>query len=261
MRLGQTTGERRVTSNPPALLHTLARLSVASTLLFAFLSSFTTTASACGLTDPNCVVDKVKETADNAVDDIEETVDQVDETVDHVEETANDAVEDIKDTAGGAVGGIKETVDETLNPGGGGGTPETPDAPGNPNVDKPNVKEGTNDRPRTPNANNGRGPERGPQGSRDTNGRFGRRNSLLAPISLPVDLAAPASGFTESADITCPELSPGLGESAIEAAKDFAFPLLLTLIVGGFLLAQNRVDRKEAKLRYAPVDQDLLSFE
>jgi hypothetical protein len=53
-----------------------------------------------------------------------------------------------------------------------------------------------------------------------------------------------------------------VGRIAAEAAKQMAFPMLLTLLVVGFLFAQNRIDRSDPKLALAPVesDHDLLSF-
>ena len=47
----------------------------------------------------------------------------------------------------------------------------------------------------------------------------------------------------------------------LELAGDFAFPLTLSLIVGGFLLVQGRIDRKDPKLALAPVTEDMLRFE
>lgn len=53
-----------------------------------------------------------------------------------------------------------------------------------------------------------------------------------------------------------------IGRVAAEAVQQAAFPLLLTLLVGAFLIGQNRIDRRDPKLAMAPVDsdQDLLSF-
>ncbi len=62
-------------------------------------------------------------------------------------------------------------------------------------------------------------------------------------------------------------LQPGLfgrvGEVSVEVAKKLAFPLALLLLVAGFLLIHNRIDRKDPKLAHAPVsaDNDSLSFE
>ena len=53
-----------------------------------------------------------------------------------------------------------------------------------------------------------------------------------------------------------------IGRVAAEAVEQAAFPLLLTLLVGAFLIGQNRIDRRDPKLALAPLDsdQDLLSF-
>lgn len=62
-------------------------------------------------------------------------------------------------------------------------------------------------------------------------------------------------------------LQPGLfdrvGEVSVEVAKKLAFPLALLLLVAGFLVIHNRIDRKDPKLAHAPVnaDNDSLSFE
>jgi hypothetical protein len=53
-----------------------------------------------------------------------------------------------------------------------------------------------------------------------------------------------------------------IGRVAAEAVQQAAFPLILTMLVGAFLMVQNRIDRKDPKLALAPVDSehDLLSF-
>ena len=53
-----------------------------------------------------------------------------------------------------------------------------------------------------------------------------------------------------------------LGLIAQAAAEQMAFPALLMAIVIGFLMVQNRIDRRDPKLAMAPVDSehDLLSF-
>ena len=53
-----------------------------------------------------------------------------------------------------------------------------------------------------------------------------------------------------------------ISKIAAEAVKQAAFPIALILLVVGFLMVQNRVDRKDPKLALAPVDSqhDSLSF-
>jgi hypothetical protein len=40
----------------------------------------------------------------------------------------------------------------------------------------------------------------------------------------------------------------------------FAFPVALVLIVGAFLLVQDRLDRRDPRLALAPVGPDVLDF-
>ena len=53
-----------------------------------------------------------------------------------------------------------------------------------------------------------------------------------------------------------------IGRVAAEAIEKAAFPIALMLMVGAFLMVQNRIDRKDPKLALAPVDSehDLLIF-
>jgi hypothetical protein len=53
-----------------------------------------------------------------------------------------------------------------------------------------------------------------------------------------------------------PVLPPATGgdDEAIEAARLIAFPLALALAVAAFLLVQDRLDRRDPKLRLAPVE-------
>ena len=53
-----------------------------------------------------------------------------------------------------------------------------------------------------------------------------------------------------------------IGRVAAEAIEKAAFPIALMLMVGAFLMVQNRIDRKDPKLALAPVDpeRDLLIF-
>lgn len=61
---------------------------------------------------------------------------------------------------------------------------------------------------------------------------------------------------------TEPDLADRLAQAALDAAKAFTFPAILIGLIVGFILVQNRIDRRDPKLAYAPVssDQDFLSF-
>jgi hypothetical protein len=73
---------------------------------------------------------------------------------------------------------------------------------------------------------------------------------------LDADLAADSEGIN-------PSLFDRVGDVSVEVAKNLAFPLALLLLVTGFLLIHNRIDRKDPKLAHAPVraDNDSLNFE
>jgi hypothetical protein len=68
-----------------------------------------------------------------------------------------------------------------------------------------------------------------------------------------------ATSATPSADDS---VISQIGRVAIEAIEKAAFPIALMLMVGAFLMVQNRIDRKDPKLALAPVDseRDLLIF-
>lgn len=261
VRLGQRRTRRTV---EPVVTHRTARVLASMSLLSLALFAGTRPASACPVTNPQCAVDGVKDTADETVSNIK---DQADETVSNIQDKADETVEDVNETvenvkedADGAVGEVEKTVGETVNPGGG-DNPSTPNPPTEPGVGgptKPKVK-GSSQGPGGPRERSN-GPGRGPRADAGSQRAPGSPLSrpLIAPIAFDVELDPP--GAPVSSTIRS-ELSPGLGESAVEAIKDFAFPLVLTLVVGAFLLVQHVVDRKDPKLLFAPVDQDLLSFE
>jgi hypothetical protein len=56
-----------------------------------------------------------------------------------------------------------------------------------------------------------------------------------------------------------PPAEPG-GLSLDDVAKGLTFPLVLALIVGAFLLAQDRIDRRDPRLALAPLGPDVLPF-
>jgi hypothetical protein len=69
----------------------------------------------------------------------------------------------------------------------------------------------------------------------------------VRPIS---DVRIGASPPTERSGVSFENVVKGL----------VAFPLALALIVGAFLLAQNRLDRRDPRLALAPVGPDVLDF-
>jgi hypothetical protein len=56
------------------------------------------------------------------------------------------------------------------------------------------------------------------------------------------------------------EVSPAQRAAASEQAREFAFPFTLVLLVVAFLALHGRIDRSDARLATAPVDDDRRTF-
>lgn len=185
-------------------------------------------------TDP---VTQIVETIDKTTDPVKEPVKEI---VDKGSATVDDSSGGL---TGGYVGGITGAVDNTV------------DGPGK--VGDKTIK---NDK-------------------RSTDRKSTNRLSRTSPIeevfgekfqaALEADqkrrmLDAAAVRATSDATVDEPDGSvvQQIGRVAAEAAEQMAFPVMLLLMVGAFLLGQNRVDRRDPKLALAPVDldADLLSF-
>ena len=203
-------------------------------------------AEACPLTNPNCAVDQASETVKETVDPAPDP----DEVTNDVTKTVEDTVNTVDETVADTTNKVTETVNETLNPGGGStDTPPPPEEPKDPG------RRGDEDLETKIKSEES---VRGPRGS---DGRAASESGLdrsLRPDGDPVLGAGSLSAASSEANVAADE---GLAESALEAAKDFAFPLLLTVLVGIFLAIQHRFDRRDPKLALAPVVHDYLSFE
>jgi hypothetical protein len=92
---------------------------------------------------------------------------------------------------------------------------------------------------------------------RHTPGHHARRtpDGLVSPTHTPRHRPARAAGGLKR------RLSE-LSKAAVKTANRFSFPLSLALLVVAFLAIQGRIDRRDPKLRLAPVDSkhDLVSF-
>ena len=220
---------------------------VAGGILVALIMLFfASSASACPVTDPKCAIDEATKTVEDIAKD---PVGKIKDTVDTVEDTTSKVVDDVNKTVDDTV----DTVEDTVRT-----KPDVPDNPENPkksDVPQPPRVKSDNLNPRDKGKPNPGGNKKTSPG-RDARVRAGEGTLVGGPVTLKSDdvPVAPAASATQSVE------RQGLAEAAIEAARKFAFPLLLTLIVGFFLAVQNRVDRKHPKLALAPLDQDLLSF-
>jgi hypothetical protein len=193
-------------------------------------------ARACPLTDPGCVI----ETVDDVVEPVTEVSDPVvDQVVDPVTEVTDPPV----GTIGGVINGVEDTVDPIVDV-------TEPPAQGHSDV--------------------GSDPRTGPGAPPDSgNGRsdVGSGSFVERPIPPP---ALVGGAFIPSLDSVRPISDVRIGASppSERSGVSFenvvkglvAFPLALALIAGAFLLAQNRLDRRDPRLALAPVGPDVLDF-
>jgi hypothetical protein len=182
------------------------------------------------------------------------TVTEVTEPVTEI----TDPVTEVTDPVTGPVGGVVDEVKNTVHP----IVDEVPPLPGPP----VNVPE-----PPTPGESNV--PPGARTGSADTSGESGNGRSDPVSGSL-VEPTVPVQALVRDAFVS--GLDPGPGsdvrtgpspptERAGVSLQDlvtagFAFPVALVLIVGAFLLVQDRLDRRDPRLALAPVGPDVLDF-
>ncbi len=212
----------------------------------ALILSTNPPARACPVTDVDCVVEKTQETAGGAQDTVEDTVEDgkgaVEDTTADVEETVKDATGDVKER-------VTDTIQDTV------GTPDDtkPDPVTGPEVssgseagDRADRVGGTKlgSRSRTKEGS-------GSEGSSSGRGVPGRISSLAASRA--------ASAETDTVGPIAQSAGPG-GSDLAEAAQLFAFPLVLSALIGLFLLLQNRVDGRDPKLALAPLDTEMVLF-
>ena len=208
-------------------------------LLLAIGTSFVVAAAparGCPLTDPGCVIETVDDVVEPVTDPV---VDQVDQVVDPVTEVTDPVV----GTIGGVINGVEDTVGPIVDV-------TEPPAQGDSDVG--------------PDARTGPGAPRGDSG----NGRsdVGSGSFVERPIPPP---ALVGGAFIPSLESVRPisdvriGASPPTERSGVSfenVVQGLAFPLALALIVGAFLLAQNRLDRRDPRLALAPVGPDVLDF-
>jgi len=195
--------------------------------------------AACALTDLACAT---------------ATVTEVTEPVTEV----TDPVTEVTDPGTEPVGGVVDEVTNTVRP----IVDEAPPLPGPPvNVPEPPT---TGESNVTPGARTE---------SADTSGDSGNGRSDPVSGSL-VEPTVPVQALVRDAFVS--GLDPGPGsdvrigpspptERAGVSLQDlvtagFAFPVALVLIVGAFLLVQDRLDRRDPRLAIAPVGPDVLDF-
>jgi hypothetical protein len=201
------------------------------------------TARACHVTDPSCVTgtagspeapaneakpDDVAGTVGGIVEQMDDAADPVEDVVDSVEETARNAADDVPG----------DTLPDLLDP--------------DPNVEPPPPDpDGVGDRPSGDDTRGGRN---------DRRDATGRRVAAIFRIPAGRDALAPGTmdaSFARTDERPTP--SAGIGR-VIEQAARVAFPLLLTLLLAVFVLAQHRIDSRDPRLALSPMGPDDLGF-
>jgi hypothetical protein len=212
-------------------------------LLLAIGASFVVAAAparGCPLTDPGCVIETVDDVVEPVTQVTDPVVDQVDQVVDPVTEVTDPVV----GTIGGVINRVEDTVDPIVDV-------TEPPAQGHSDVGPD---------PRT-------GPGAPPSDSGDGRSDVGSGGFVERPIPPPALVDGAFIPGLESvrpiSDVRIGAWPPAErgGVSFENVVKGLvAFPLALALIVGAFLLAQNRLDRRDPRLALAPVGPDVLDF-
>ena len=217
--------------------------SLRALLLLAIGASFVVAAAparGCPLTDPGCVIETVDDVVEPVTEVTDPVVDQVDQVVDPVTEVTDPVV----GTIGGVINGVEDTVGpivDVTDPPAQGHSDVGPDPRTGPGAPRDDSGNGRSD------VGSGSFVERPIPPPALVGGAFIPNLESVRPIS---DVRIGASPPTERSGVSFENVVKGL----------VAFPLALALIVGAFLLAQNRLDRRDPRLALAPVGPDVLDF-
>ncbi|MCA1703173.1 MAG: hypothetical protein LC808_07830 [Actinobacteria bacterium] len=215
----------------------------------------TVTGTTGTVTDP--IGDAITGTGGQVADTLTSTGNRVGDTVggdagDAIKDATSsggDAVRDTSATAGGLVSDVSERVGDTVGTGGdgdgqnGGAAGSGQPGRGETSTTRDGILRGQGDRTVADLA---------------ISGQVNTLRAALTAATAQATSPTVATVLSGSEGITARELAQAAGE----AAKRFAFPLILMALVVGFVLLQNRMDGKDVKFALAPVSsqQDLLSF-
>ena len=219
----------------------------------------------------SAVIDTVTEPVSGSPDGggtLSGTVSQTTETVsgttqvvtETVEETVTTVTDTLDDATGGATKPVSDTTKDTVKTVGQYGDTVTDRATGTIDTVGGALK-GQGDRSGQRDRDARDGSQAGARGDA-TNVLGDRAEQGSGSGSVRERVTLTSDGTSTVATSADESLVSQIGRIAAEAAKQMAFPLALTLLVGAFLTMQNRMDRKDPKLALAPVDSehDLLTF-
>jgi hypothetical protein len=225
-------------------------------------------ADACPPLDLGCTIDSTTTPVIEAAEDTTTTVGEVlDDTTTTVGEVLDDTTTTVGEVLEDTATTVGDVVDEGVGPITGGVPPVVPDAPdvlpGPGDQPSGGGSEPPGDQPAPPGGGSpggGGGTQVGPA----TGTNQGARVPIVGPDSgtgISFDRLGGIAGFVGRSHVRFVDdgsaLSRFVGTSL---AGTLAFPLLLILLVIGFVLVQNTIDRKDPKLALAPVGADHLPF-
>jgi hypothetical protein len=220
-----------------------------------------TPAQACRITDLACVAHQTQQMVDQTTEHVGDTVGNVGDTVGDTVGKVKDTVGNVGDTVGDTVGKVRDTVKDTVDKGRGkiddttDGIGDTGGSDGGGSTSGPGSGPGARS---VPGGSESLTPVPGGQTAGQPSG------SGAATVSAPVAAGnfALASHVVDGKSApSSPGLAEQIGLAAVDAAKHFGFPLALALLVMGFLLIQNRLDRSDPKLALAPIRPEVARFE
>jgi hypothetical protein len=185
----------------------------------------------CLVTGPPCVIETVEEVVDPATEVTDPVLEEVTEVTDPVVGTVGGLVENVVEETVGPI------IDEVGAPVPGPSVEVIePPSPGVPSVDPPTERVDV-----------------------------GRSGFVEPTVPVPALVGSPfvpnleLSSTDEARNGPTPPAERS-GLSLEDVVKGLTFPLALALIVGAFLLAQDRIDRRDPRLALAPLGPDILPF-
>jgi hypothetical protein len=195
----------------------------------------------CTLAAPSCVIDSVEEIVDPPTEITDPVQEEVTEVTDPVVGTVGGLVDNVDETVGPIIDEVEETVGPIIDEVGApvpGPSVEIiePASPGVSPVDPPTERVDV-----------------------------GRSSFVGRTVPVPALAGSPFVPNLELSSADEARIGPTppaerSGLSLEDVVKGLTFPLALALIVGAFLLAQDRIDRRDPRLALAPLGPDILPF-
>jgi hypothetical protein len=194
----------------------------------------------CSLAATSCVIDTVEEVVDPATEIGDPVPEEVTEVTDPVVGTVGGSVDNVDEAVDPIIDDVEETVGPIIDEGAPvpGSSVEIiePASPGVPPVDPPTERVDV-----------------------------GRSSFVGRTVPVPALAGSPFLPNLELSSVDEARIGPTppaerSGLSLEDVVKGLTFPLALALIVGAFLLAQDRIDRRDPRLALAPLGPDILPF-